>query len=128
MAVPPWRHWYVSGVPPSALTEKVTDWPAATPLLTGCVVMAGVQTTARAPVAVAKSPVLMVLVACTVKDVVAAGVEPEVLIVSVDVCDASPEANETVVGLKEALTPVGNGVVVTLRVALNAPVPVPRFT
>jgi hypothetical protein len=88
--------------------------------------MAGGQTTVRLPVAVTKSPALMLFVAWTVKDVVAAGVDPEVLMVNVEVLDASPELNETVVGLKVAVAPAGNEV--ALRPALNEPVPPSRFT
>src|ERR1041384_1465900 len=50
----------------------------------------------------------------------AAGVDPEVLMVNVEVLDASPELNETVVGLKVAVAPAGNEV--ALRPALNEPV------
>ena len=69
----------------------------------------------------------MVFVACTVKGVVPAGVEPVVVMVSVRLTEAVPDPNETGFWLKEGVAPTGNAVV-TLRLALNEPVPVPRFT
>jgi len=88
--------------------------------------MAGTQTTVRLPVAVTKSAAAVVFVAWTVKDVVAAGVEPEVVMVSVEVRDVLLELNETVLELKDAVAPAGNPV--ALRLALNEPVPPSRFT
>ena len=47
--------------------------------------------------------------------------------VSVRLTEAVPDPNETGFWLKEGVAPTGNAVV-TLRLALNEPVPVPRFT
>src|SRR2546427_6830380 len=88
--------------------------------------MAGWQTTARLPVAVAKSPGAMVFVAWTVNEVVAPGVDPVVVMVSVAVFNASPVAKLTVVGLNDAVAPVGKPV--ALKLALKEPVPTSRFT
>ena len=67
------------------------------------------------------------LTAWSVKDVVACGVELRVVMVSVDVFEATPLLKWTGFVLKATLAPDGKGVV-TLSAASNAPEPVPRFT
>ena len=85
--------------------------------------------TAKEPLPVARS--VADVEACTVKGVVAPGVDVVVLIVRVDVLVKSDEVKETGLGEKETTAaPVGNAVV-TLRLAVNAPEeppPEPRFT
>ncbi len=76
--------------------------------------------TTNEPLPEALSPALSLRTACTVKELVADGVEQEVLRVSVEVFDVSDDENETELGENDAVTPVGNAVV-TLRPATNAP-------
>ena len=40
-ATPSFRHWYVSGAVPVAVTLKLAAWPAVTVLATGWTVIAG---------------------------------------------------------------------------------------
>src|SRR6266481_4410916 len=81
--------------------------------------------TARLPLPVAESPGTAGLEAFTVKAVEPAGVTAVVLMVSVEVFDVSVVPKLAVLGLKEAIAPVGNEVV-KLRSALKA-VPVAPF-
>jgi hypothetical protein len=84
--------------------------------------------TVKVPVPVDESPVAPGLLARTVNDVEPGGVAAVVLIVSVDVLEVSPAAKVTVLGLNDALAPVGKELV-TLRSALKAvPVAPFRFT
>jgi hypothetical protein len=74
---------------------------------------------------VEESPDTMGFEACTVKAVELAGVAAVVLIVSVDVLDGSEATKLTVLGLNDAVAPVGNEVV-KLRFALKG-MPVAPF-
>src|SRR5438552_11511032 len=70
MLVPPFRHWYVSGAVPLAVTEKAADSPTVFVKPVGCVVMLGVMHAAStvkgalAP-AVAAGPLVRVAVITT---------------------------------------------------------------
>src|SRR5882724_4376319 len=75
--------------------------------------------TVRLPFAVEESPGTDGFVACTVNTVELAGVVALSVIVRVEVLDVSAAAKLTVLGLNEALAPVGNEVV-KLRPALKA--------
>ena len=90
-------------------------------------VMVGVAlSTASVPLPVEESPVTVGLEACTVNGVeAAAGVTAVVAMVNVEGLEVSPAANETLLGLNEALAPAGSEVV-KLRSALKA-VPVAPF-
>ena len=75
--------------------------------------------TVRLPFAVEESPGTEGFVACTVKTVELEGVVALSVIVRREVLDVSAAAKLTVLGLNEALAPVGNEVV-KLRPALKA--------
>jgi len=81
--------------------------------------------TVTVPFAVEESPDTEGFVACTVNTVELAGVEAVSVIVRVEVLDVSPAAKLIVLGLNEALAPVGKEVV-RVSPALNA-VPVAPF-
>jgi len=81
--------------------------------------------TVRLPFAVEESPGTEGFVACTVNNVELAGVVALSVIVRVEVLDVSAAAKLTVLGLNEALAPVGNEVIKP-SAALNA-VPVAPF-
>jgi hypothetical protein len=88
----------------------------------GCVVTEGgvhATFTVNVPMPSEKSPAAAVLLARTVNGVELAGVAAVVLMVSVDVVDVSAAAKLTVLGLNEAVPPVGSEPV-RLRSALNA--------
>jgi hypothetical protein len=108
---------------------NVTDWPKNEGLLfdvTAVEVLA--LFTVSAPLPVAESADTPAFVAFTVNAVATAGVAEVVLMVSVEVFEASPEANERELGLNDGVAPLGNDVV-RLRLAVKAAlVPEARLT
>lgn len=121
-------HCTVGAGEPLAAALKPAFDPYVIDCALGCVVTAGaVQAgpTVSVPPPVEESPVAAGLLARTVNGVAAAGVAAVVVIVNVDVFEVSPAAKLTVLGLKDALAPVGSDET-TLRSALNA-VPVEPF-
>ena len=110
-------------------TVNVTDWPKNEGLLfdvTAVEVLA--LSTVSAPLPVAESADTPAFVAFTVNAVATAGVAEVVLMVSVEVFEVSPEANERELGLNDGVAPLGNDVV-RLRLAVKAAlVPEARLT
>jgi hypothetical protein len=111
------------------IAVKVTDWPKNEGLLLDVTAVdVPALFTVSVPPPVAESADTPAFVAFMVNAVTTAGVAGVVLMVSVEVFEASPEANESELGLNDEVAPVGSDVV-RLRLAVKAAlVPEARLT
>jgi hypothetical protein len=123
-------HWTDGAGLPAPAAVKVALAPYVIDWLEGCVATdAAVQAgpTRRFPFPSEKSPVTFGFVARTLKEVDPAAAADVVVTVSVELFDVSPLAKLTLLGLNDAVAPVGRPI--ALRLAVNAvPVPPFRFT